>query len=320
MGTAGECDAARITVLDENFVDILLTDSPGTTHFGMDQQFDVNYGEILAENGICFLVETLHAGRWSRTLFDAGLTSTAVLHNAAVMGVDLQTLDHIVISHGHPDHFGGLEGILAHRERESTVVIHPDAFDPRYIVKPHKVLPFFNRGLSRAGIERNGGRLVEAREPLPLAPGVFSSGSIPRSAVFEQEPPKGRLCIHDGAVREDEIDDHQIMVVAVKDVGAIVMDPCGHAGVISSVHYGLELSGATRLAAVLGGFHTGHPHVSKARVDRTANELLGLGPTMIAPMHCSGFPMKAAVYQRDPKVFTQATAGTVLEFGAVPQK
>ena len=80
-------------------------------------------------------------------LFDAGLTDPVVLHNARLLGVDLHDVDAVVISHGHPDHFGGIEGVLQAIGHPTPVVIHPDAFNPRMIVKKHTTLPMINIGL-----------------------------------------------------------------------------------------------------------------------------------------------------------------------------
>jgi 7,8-dihydropterin-6-yl-methyl-4-(beta-D-ribofuranosyl)aminobenzene 5'-phosphate synthase len=50
-------------------------------------------------------------------LFDAGLnargkTRSALVHNAELLGADLQTLDGVVISHLYGDHVGGFQAAL----------------------------------------------------------------------------------------------------------------------------------------------------------------------------------------------------------------
>jgi len=57
-----------------------------------------NYG-FLAEWGLSILVEVDGV----RILMDTGLSFSAV-HNAQLMGIDLSTIDQIVLSHGHVDH------------------------------------------------------------------------------------------------------------------------------------------------------------------------------------------------------------------------
>ncbi|HEY0816110.1 MAG TPA: MBL fold metallo-hydrolase [Pseudonocardia sp.] len=48
-------------------------------------------------------------------LFDTGLSPTAMVTNADRLGVDLSTIQGVVLSHGHFDHAGGLAGLAGKR-------------------------------------------------------------------------------------------------------------------------------------------------------------------------------------------------------------
>ena len=66
-----------------------------------------------------------------RILFDTGY-SEAFLHNAALMGIDLDHLTDIAFSHGHNDHTGGLRYLWEdHDLRNVRLTSHPDAFLPK---------------------------------------------------------------------------------------------------------------------------------------------------------------------------------------------
>src|SRR4030066_2335598 len=84
-----------------------------------------NYG-FLAEWGLSILVEV----DGIRILMDAGLSFSAV-HNAQLMGIDLATIDRIVISHGHADHTGGLREVLKIKG-ETEIIAHPDILADKY--------------------------------------------------------------------------------------------------------------------------------------------------------------------------------------------
>ena len=61
----------------------------------------------LAEHGLSIFIEV----DGLRVLFDTGAGISAV-HNAQLMGIDLLSIDRIVLSHGHNDHTGGLREVL----------------------------------------------------------------------------------------------------------------------------------------------------------------------------------------------------------------
>jgi len=315
------CDGVRVTVLDENFIDILLPSTDRITRYGMDQHFSSKYGEVLAENGLCFYVETFSAGTVTTVLFDTGLTAPVVLHNAALLGIDLAEVDAVVLSHGHPDHMGGVIGVLEAIGHLVPVIVHPDAFNPRMIVKPYVTLPMINIGFSRDRIEHAGGGLIPARGPVQLGPGLQTSGEMETTFDFELEAPTGRLCVHaDGAVEPDGINDHQVLGIDIAGEGLLVIDPCGHRGIVSSTEHMRKLFDSESVYGVMGGFHTGHPGISANRIGNTARSLAEYAPRLIAPMHCSGFPLRRAVAEAAPGAFELITAGSVITIGDVPRQ
>jgi len=46
------------------------------------------------------------------SLFDTGGNSNVLIHNIQQFNVDISSIKHVIISHNHHDHAGGLEGIL----------------------------------------------------------------------------------------------------------------------------------------------------------------------------------------------------------------
>jgi 7,8-dihydropterin-6-yl-methyl-4-(beta-D-ribofuranosyl)aminobenzene 5'-phosphate synthase len=107
-----ECDELTLTVLVDNYIDMLMSNSPGITRQGMPEHFGARRGTPLAENGISFLLEVTVDGRTTTILFDAGMSPIPLVHNAELLGVDLTKVDQVVLSHGHPDHFGGIYAAL----------------------------------------------------------------------------------------------------------------------------------------------------------------------------------------------------------------
>jgi glyoxylase-like metal-dependent hydrolase (beta-lactamase superfamily II) len=93
--------------------------------------------QLVAEHGFSALVSVEREGDRRTVLYDAGLTAHAVARNLDVLQVPVDDLRAIVISHGHADHHGGLEGLIRRRGRSRLpLVIHPDAWRERRIAFP----------------------------------------------------------------------------------------------------------------------------------------------------------------------------------------
>jgi len=81
--------------------------------------------DLIAEHGLSILVKgDVDNGKFSM-LMDTGPSANAVLHNANLMGIDLDKINVMFLSHGHYDHTGGLIDILRRINKSILVISHP---------------------------------------------------------------------------------------------------------------------------------------------------------------------------------------------------
>jgi 7,8-dihydropterin-6-yl-methyl-4-(beta-D-ribofuranosyl)aminobenzene 5'-phosphate synthase len=321
-------DSVEILVIVENQIDMLLGDDEDGLHCvtraGLVHHFDPKHASPIAENGLSLLV-TARKGRYAtRVLFDVGLTGTALAHNFGALREDPNTIDHVVISHGHPDHFGGVHTFLDLMDHPVPVATHPDAFLPRYAVMGDgRTSPFYNSDFNQPQIEDEGGRLVLSRQPVDLGWGMATTGEIPRQVPFEG--PREPATAHGpglyqvdaaGAFRLDEVWDEQGLIIDVAGEGLIVLTGCAHAGVVNTAQRALQVYGDRPVRAVIGGFHLGFPTTPHENVAATVHALKELDVSTIMPMHCSGLRAQAAFLHDLPDRFVQPAVGTVLRFGS----
>ena len=58
-----------------------------------------------------------------------------------------------------------------------------------------------------------------------------------------------------GEMVPDAIRDDQSLIIKLSGRGLVVISGCAHSGIINSVLYARQLTGESRVAAVIGGFH-----------------------------------------------------------------
>jgi 7,8-dihydropterin-6-yl-methyl-4-(beta-D-ribofuranosyl)aminobenzene 5'-phosphate synthase len=319
-------EGVRVTVLVENWVDILLPDGPGYERTGLLHHFDPGRQTLEAENGFSLLIELYLGGRCEAVvLFDCGLSAEVVAHNAAALGVAMGDIRQIVISHGHLDHHGGLEAVLGLIGHPTPVVVHPLAFEPRYAVMGGgRVAPFYNAPLERRTLEERGARFVLSRDPVPLGPGAITTGEIHLENDFEGAPSSVPPAGHGGGIYQlregrfgaDDVIDELAMAVLVEHEGLVVITGCGHAGVLNTVAQARRVTAeGADLALVMGGFHLGFPGTPPENIAKTVDGLRQLAPRRVVPMHCSGFGCMAQVAEALPDAFVQYSVGTRFEVG-----
>jgi 7,8-dihydropterin-6-yl-methyl-4-(beta-D-ribofuranosyl)aminobenzene 5'-phosphate synthase len=310
-------DSVDVTILVDNAIDILAASTPPAARPPLVWDWSP-LPQLRAEHGYALLVTVAQGGRRDTVLYDAGLGRDTVIHNMDVLGINLADVRAMALSHGHPDHHGGLEGLFRRRGRLGMpLTLHPDAWLDRRLVFPtgsaiHLPPP------SHQDLDREGWAVVEERGPSLLLNGaVLLTGQVERVTAFEQG-----MAVHQKRAGESwEPDrwiwDDQGLVIHVAGRGLVVLSSCSHAGVINVLRHARRLSGVEKVHAFVGGLHlTGG--LFDPIIGRTVAELTAIRPDVVVPGHCSGWKAIHQIAAALPDAYYQSNVGTRLHFETPP--
>ncbi|MFH1003545.1 MAG: MBL fold metallo-hydrolase, partial [Chloroflexota bacterium] len=260
-------------------------------------------GDLLAEWGLSILVETDGA----TVLLDAG-RSLSVVNNTDVLGIDLDKIDKIVLSHGHFDHTGGLYGLLRKMKRPVEIIAHPDVWAAKYSRRPGKADRYTGIPFRRQALENLGAVFNLTREPVRITDNIITTGEVPRVTDFE--PLGGYQFVREGDEwRPDELRDDQAIIIKT-GLGLVVVLGCAHRGVINTLYHARQLTGVKTIHTVVGGAHL--VDAPEDRIQATIAALNDLGVARLGLCHCTSLPaitrLAAALGDR----FCYNTTGTVL--------
>jgi len=312
-----KADKLEVSVLVDNYSDLLLEDSEKAKRLRT-----LPPAAPMAEHGLSFLIKVTDGDESHTVLMDTGISGKCLQHNAAVLAssmavslgavtADIRQVESIVLSHGHFDHFGGLNDFLHRVGKKMPLVLHPGAFVQRRLkLGPEQYLDM--APLDEPALERAGAVLDKRSDPSTVASGLLLvSGEVERSTGFEKGSPSLEAKI-DGSWMTDPFYDDQAMAVHIKDRGLVVIGGCSHAGIINTVKHIQKVTGTDRVHAVMGGFHLAGPVT--AVVESTIEEMKKIGPDLIVPMHCTGWNAIKRFSDEMPGQFILNSVGTTYLF------
>ena len=285
---------------------------------------------LAGEWGLSLHLLSEKAGAKAEYLLDFGYTPEILNRNFDILGIEVRRLTGLILSHGHRDHYGGLDGFVTqHRshmaEDMSLFIGAEDVFREKWLkgkLPGREHLP--PQPISWGALDRTS---LTAQLVAPVCcdkphvlDGPFTSGYIERNS-FEQvsggtmvEPDDHFTTDErDGKLIKDEHPEEHATCYIVKGRGLVVISSCGHAGIINSVKTALAVSGVDRLHAVIGGFHLGM--APDEYIMHTVDEMAALNPDVIVPMHCTGARFIQAFKERMPDRIVGSNLGSLFTFG-----
>jgi 7,8-dihydropterin-6-yl-methyl-4-(beta-D-ribofuranosyl)aminobenzene 5'-phosphate synthase len=226
----------------------------------------------------------------TRVLFDVGY-SDVFLKNAVKLGINLASIDYLVLSHGHNDHTGGLSFLMKklHKNnlhKKPALIAHPRALIPKFL------------GTENIGSTANSKHInktfsvILTKHPYQINDNLIFLGEIPTYFEFESRNAIGFCEQEHKQKQEDMLIDDSALVYKSKN-GLVIITGCSHSGICNIIKHAQKICGEEKIVDLIGGFHLLNTSVD--RIEKTVEFLTDNPPSKIHACHCTDFAAKKAL-------------------------
>ncbi len=238
---------------------------------------------LCARHGLAI---ALHYGR-ERILLDTGPDDT-IIHNMRALSLPVNEVSHVVLSHGHYDHTGGLKAVLSHTTLQG-IYAHPSALLPKYRQDGSFI------GMKIPPSAQN--LLTPVTTLTEILPGVWVVPEI--GILHADDVHTDGLLVQREAVRQTDSFDDEVCVVLEHADSLTLYTGCAHRGITNTIETVLAHF-SKPIDLVIGGFHLRHtPADTRQKIIR---RLQSYPVARFMVCHCTGLDayseMKTSMGQR----------------------
>ena len=223
---------------------------------------------LSTEHGLSIILQTER----HKILLDTG-ASDVFIKNAQLLGMDLNDVDYVFISHGHSDHAGGLRYILEHN-RQTKVIVSPDAMSGKFFSKRGNL-----HSITTEWPEIDENRLILIDQTCEIDEVIHVIAHIPQNHPM----PKGNQNLYVQDANGDYIHDdfrHELALY----VDGLLFTGCAHSGLEN-----ILAACPWPVYTVVGGFHLLDGQETGEEIEALAQRLKTKCPnTKFYTSHCTG--------------------------------
>ncbi len=262
------------------------------------------------EHGLAMIIKINNGEKSHNILIDTGGLVGTVIENSKQFGIDLSSVDKMILTHGHFDHFGSLANVLPLLKEDTEFYINPLCYEQFYgamtksgeaipaeelpmALKTRKEdfalnrkMPALNKTVIMNLANQNGVKIIETSEPVKLYEGIITSGEIELADTGEIT--KGLYIMKS---RKEFIEhtfrDETSVYINIKGKGLVIITGCGHCGIINTIKHAQKITGINQVYGVIGGFH--EEWNPEELIEKKVEFIEQLNPEVVCGMHCTGF-------------------------------
>jgi len=261
----------------------------------MDEQLQPQYGLSLhlTDGSFSLLLDTGAGGEF--------------IDNAQKLGIDLSSIDALVLSHGHFDHTGGVKALINAGFVPREIYMGQNFYAPRYKREVGRIRPIGARFSEEFLVDSSVKNYLLEPGVHQLHERVFLVTGIPHNNSFEK--PNERLLCQCGREYVTDPFSEETVVVVMGDKGMAVLSGCSHAGVLNTCEWIMNLF-KQPIATFIGGTHL--IESDENRIRETMDRMRMLGIKRLGACHCNG-DLANAIFAKEYEAYFENGTGSVVE-------
>ncbi|MBY0755452.1 MBL fold metallo-hydrolase [Clostridium sardiniense] len=237
--------------------------------------------KLECEHGLSYFIEAYGL----KILFDTG-QSEKTLSNFKKLGLSLENIDYIILSHGHYDHAGGFKYFLENINNKPYIILGNEFFErsDKYHLKSEEE-KYIGINFDKRYIEEMGYKIIEVKEKMKLEDRIYVISNLESFNEEKISKSKDELSRKEKNILIKDNFSEELVLVIENVEGLTLITGCAHTGIINIITKVQNIIGK-KVINVIGGIHLSK--LSLSENIETAKKLKELNIKNFSLCHCSG--------------------------------
>lgn len=264
-----------------------------------------NTKDLYYEHGLSLLIQIDN----TNILFDTGQSGNFI-KNAKKLSINLNTLDYVILSHGHYDHTGGFKTLINNITPNFKLLIHKKLLIPKYKAVNNFEIDFKGNNFDKKYLEQTSIQIEYVNNDIfTLSKNLYIMSNFIKNNTFESIPSNYKIKTENG-YQPDDFSDEICMVVKLEQ-GLLVIVGCSHIGIINILETIKERLNLP-IYGVIGGTHLVNSNTS--RLEKTIDYIKKENIKILRMSHCTGDTAVKQLKAVFPNNFEYNNTGNIMQF------
>lgn len=237
---------------------------------------------LITEHGLSIYFEA-DGFKW---LLDVG-ASEQYYNNAVSMGINVEDVDFLVLSHGHFDHTGGLEQFIKVNQKAQIIMSAQIEGKTFY---SYRLQSKRNISINHSIVNQHINRFILADGNMRISKNVGLVCEIP--LLYKTPKANNKLyMINSDGEQPDEFK-HEVALAVNTAKGIVVFSGCSHNGVLNILDACSNYFNKSQIIACIGGTHlidSDSSNEYESEINEIGKSIVGRYPNMqLITGHCTG--------------------------------